>query len=183
MNIERHARIARIKKLSRILRICLTWLGYSLWPFWLLAAVPFVSKGDVTLFLLPSMVKTFPADSLTLVTKIALAVCVIGFVLLMQRLVRNGRDLMGHFSVGDVFNNQAIQNARNALSAAVAIYCLYLIVGIGIAFYLAVPWWVYLIDMILRSLLVALPFFGLLFLLLWVIEIGRDLNEESELTV
>jgi hypothetical protein len=102
--------------------------------------------------------------------------------------------LIGHFHKGEVFNKAAIVHARKAL--------FYALISWGGSLILEVAFWLYKVlftqpilklngaDVAFRldfnidgEIFIGIICFGLMYLLLWALEIGHDLNEESELTV
>ena len=180
MNIEQHERTAHIQKLSRHLCTAFRWLGYLLWLGWpllALAAIPgtgfklkHASAGDIS----PSLI--YP---LQLGAVIGAAI----LLLFLQRFMRRMRDFLQHFSEGKIFNDNTIVAARKALSSAVVLYCLHVASLVLMQFYNAIgnPHAVYTVDP--SPLINGMLFFGLMYLLLWTLEIGRDLNEEAVLTV
>jgi len=179
MNVQQHARIARIKQFSRYLYGALTGVRYLLWVTWPLAVVLalVVDKGHFTLGS-----ATFNEVEVTFLQRILLVAYLSAVAVLLLKLTHHFRALIRSFAEGDIFNKGAIGHARNALGYGMATYGLYLgasLVG-----------WVY--NLIQHSpasiavngdFLVWLMFFGLMFVLLWALEIGCDLHEESELTI
>ncbi len=123
----------------------------------------------------------------------ALAVALISVVMFFGiKIMSHFRDLMQYFHQGEIFNSEAIVHARKALFNA------FLIWGINLALQFGV-WLCTLANVLLPNtgakqglkvtvgfdsgIFLGLIFFGLMYLLLWALEIGRDLNEESELTI
>lgn len=180
MNVQQHARIARIKQFSRYLYVCLTWMRYLLMVMWPLMVIFVVvsSRGQFT------FLGGVPIDAVdvTLLQRIGVAIFLSVFFFLTLQLVFHFRELIRHFSNGDIFNKKAIDHARKALWYGLLIYGSYVAS-------LAVNWFYNVtksspvnIQVNLDFILV-LMFFGLMYILLWALEIGCDLNEESELTI
>ena len=181
MNVQRHERIAQIKQFSRYLYVCLTWIRYFLWVTWpLMAAViifSFGSKANITL----GNVRVDDVE-LTIAQRVLLVAFVSAFFFLALQLANHFRELIRYFSEGDIFNKQAIDHARKALLSGLIMYGLYLCASLG--------GWVYTVMQsspisvsMNGDFIFGLMFFGLMYVLLWALEIGCDLNEESELTI
>lgn len=179
MNVQQHERIARIKQISGYLYVCLTWIRYALWVFWPLIAVIFF-MGEKANFTIGVM----QADDveLTLFLRLLLVTTTSIFLFLTLKLVHHFRSLIKHFTEGDIFNKTAIDHARKALLNGLVIYGLYMGSVILSWFYGATQTAQVSID-INANFIIALMFFGLMYVLLWALEIGCDLNEESELTI
>lgn len=182
MDIQQHARTAQIKKLSRSLCTFLTWIGILIWFLWPLVLVPLFA--DVRLS--PGARNVGPGlqlGVLSLPVRIAMMVGIALFIYFVQQTVLHARMLMLHFSQGEIFNVEAVKSARSALSNALVVFWLNVACQIAVMFlqasHAAHP--VYRINP--ESLIYGFLFFGLMYVLLWALEIGRDLNEESVLTV
>jgi hypothetical protein len=184
MNIQQHERITRIKKLSRCLYLVLTGLQYLilvLWPLMVFFAVT-GTHGELTFIGGVSL----DAADLTYLQRGLIAAFLSVFFFLTIKVTYHFRQLISHFARGDIFNKNAIEHARKALLHALLFY--------GFSFVSALIEWVYFyiadqavdkhIPVIINGdLLTGLIFFGLMYILLWALEIGCDLNEESELTI
>jgi hypothetical protein len=187
MNVQQHARIARIKQFSRYLYVCLTWIRYLLllgWPasvIFTLAAIIFLDGDAVTLRRVGFAV--FLSAFLSVHLFLALQICF------------HFRELIRYFSKGDIFNKEAVYRARKALWYALLLYGIYIakVIVVQALLYIS-PVDVSSIDIppvtvsimnILSSFdfIWTLMIFGLMYILLWALEIGCDLNEESELTI
>lgn len=181
MNIQQHERIARIKKVSRYLYLFLTAIRYFFWAIWPLALV-------VALFLDATGSIKYIGDlevklvDLSFPQRIVLAIFISVFFFFELRVIHYCRELTRHFANGDIFNKKAIAHARKALLNALVIY--------GVQLSCTLAYWGYsyiknpaeplVIDL---DYVFAFMLFGLIYVLLWVLEIGCDLNEESELTI
>lgn len=179
MNVQQHERIARIKQFSRYLYVCLTWIRYFLWVMWPLVAVVFLFGDKATLTI--GVIQIEDAE-LSIVQRILMVAFVSVFMFLALKLVYHFRELIRHFSDGDIFNKQAIDQARKALLSGLVIYGLYLSTLLGSWIYSATQSAQTMVSVNADFILV-LMFFGLMYVLLWALEIGCDLNEESELTI
>ncbi len=181
MNIQQHARIARIKQFSRYLYLALSGLRYVLWGLWPLfvAAMMFGNKLQINMGEM-HMNDVEPS----LLQRVLLVVGLSAFMFVAIKITFHFRELIRHFSEGDIFNKVAIDHARKALFNGLMLYGLYVLTVLG-------SWgWVIQQSSSMSvnvnvdvSFIFALMFFGLMYVLLWALEIGSDLNEESELTI
>lgn len=179
MNIQQHERIARIKQFSRYLYLCLSAARYVLWGTWIIGLVVIftATKGNLTIGS-----SSFEGVELTYLHRMGFAVFASVCFFLILKVVLHFRALIQFFSVGDIFNKAAIDHARKALLYGVIIY--------GVCLSVTFMSWVFEIVRNYPSsihldgnFIVGLIFFGLMYVLLWALEIGCDLNEESELTI
>lgn len=177
MNIQQHERIARIKQISGYLYVGLTWVRYLLWAMCPLIAgvVLFGSKGTVVL----GDVQMSAAE-LTMVQRVLLLTVIAPILFFLLKVVHHFRALMRYFSIGDIFNKKAIDHARKALQHSFGIFAVHIVSSIVMSayFYTGARHFHISFDYLLGFLI-----FGLMFVLLWTLEIGCDLNEESELTI
>ncbi len=179
MNIQQHKRIARIKQISGYLYVCLTWARYALWLMWPLLAVIFFI-GDKVNFTIGSV--QIDDVELTLFMRLLIVTITSLFWFLILKLIHHFRALIKHFAEGDIFNKTAIDHARKALLNGLVIYGLYVGSALASWFYSA-PQIAPVSVVVNADFILALMFFGLMYVLLWALEIGCDLNEESELTI
>lgn len=179
MNVQQHERIARIKQFSRYLYVCLTWIRYFLWVIWPLMVIVFLFGNKATL-----MIGVIQIDDVELNTiqRMLMVTFVSMFMFFAMKLVYHFRALIRYFADGDIFNKQAIDQARKALLNGLIIYGLYLSTLLGSWIYSAMQGAQAMVS-INADFILALMFFGLMYVLLWALEIGCDLNEESELTI
>lgn len=179
MNIQQHERIAQIKKLSRGLYLALTTTEYLLWVLWplTLAWVWLGTKGTITL-----IDHSIDSASLSFLQRCLIAAVISVMLFLLLKVTRHLRQLMLHFTEGDIFNRKAIDHARQALHHALGIYGMYLLSSIAMAMYVFVTShsFSFFFD---GNFILGLIIFGSMYILLWALEIGCDLNEESELTI
>ena len=179
MNVQQHARIARIKQFSRYLYVALTWIRYSLWVVWPLSVL-IVLTGTNGQFTVGNVQWT--DMEMTVVPRVLLIVFVSVFSFLVLQMTHHFRALIKHFADGDIFNKTAIDHARNALFIGLVTYGLYLSINLVSWIYGATQNSPISVHINAYYILV-LMFFGLMYVLLWALEIGCDLNEESELTI
>lgn len=179
MNIQQHVRIARIKQFSRYLYLALSGVRYVLWVLWPLLVVAMVLGNKMHINVGEMHMKDVEPS---LLQRVLLVGAVSAFMFVAIKIVFHFRELIRHFSEGDIFNKAAIDHARKALFNGLVIYGLYLLVLIGS--------WVWVVQHsagvsvnVDVSFIFALMLFGLMYIFLWALEIGSDLNEESELTI
>lgn len=181
MNIQQHVRIARIKQFSRYLYLALSGLRYVLWVLWPLLVVAMVFGNKMQINVGDMQMKDVEPS---LLQRVLLVGALSAFMFVAIKIIFHFRELIRHFSEGDIFNKAAIDHARKALFNGLVIYGLYLVVMVAS--------WVWMIQQSAGvsvnvnldvSFIFALMFFGLMYVLLWALEIGSDLNEESELTI
>ena len=179
MNIQQHARTIHIQKLSGYLLTPLTCLIYILgiaWP--LLTAAILIGDSNVTFTLGYTKLKV--AD---LSYPLRIFICLllsIAFFFALKGFYQF-RELMRYFKKGEIFNVAAVTHARKTLFNGLVVF------SVGIAHEIA--GWVYKITET-STLSISIPliiygciFFGLMYVLVWALEIGHDLNEESDLTI
>lgn len=182
MNVQQHERIARIKQISGYLYVCLTWIRYPIWLVWplLVGVALFGDKPNFTI--VSTMIDPLV---LSLGLRLLIAAIISAFGLLTLKLIHHFRALIKHFADGDIFNKNAIDHARKALLNGMLIY------GLHMGTVLAE--WIFgavqaahntpISVTVNANFILVLMFFGLMYVLLWALEIGCDLNEESELTI
>lgn len=179
MDIQKHSRTEQIKKLSRKLFSFLTlfkYLLYLCWPFMVFLAF-FFDEGTLKLgdyiFDIVQMGIWFKAFVLVLYA--------IGLYLAI-RLTNSFRLLMKHFMSGRIFTHQAILSMRTALNTGLMFFIM-MIVQKTCGLVLAIMNNMFFYIELEIDFLIAISFFGLMYILLWALEIGCDLNEESEMTI
>src|SRR6188768_3079522 len=128
MNVQQHERIARIKQFSRYLHLGLTGIRYLLWVSWPLMAIVFLFGDKATLKI--GLIQMEDVE-LSIVQRILMVAVVSAFIFLALKLVYHFRELIQHFSNGDIFNKKAIDHARKALLNGLVIYGLYLSTLLG----------------------------------------------------
>lgn len=182
MNVMRHDRIEQIKKLSAAMRKLLTavnWLLWILMPLVVVAIVLGPTHGTVKI----SDGWHIPVGQLSVLQRILLAAVLGAALLVTQRVVHHSRDVMAHFSQGDIFNHATLASARRAIGYGIALVCTDVLREACLAGHQALSAGVWNISEVISTILNGFLFFGLMYLVLWTLEIGRDLNEESELTI
>lgn len=179
MNIQKHHRINQIKSMSQYLYFFLTCIHFLLClaPIFLAWLIFKEGKGNFTY-----LGVNLNIEDLTSLQRILITTHLFILLLFILKTIYHFRELIWHFSKGNIFNRKAIENARKALFSGLFFYVFYLVSLFSI--------WIYLstqqqpISIVIDgSLALGLIFFGLMYVLLWSLEIGADLNEESELTI
>lgn len=187
MNLQQHERIAQIKKLSGYMHTALRCLVSLMWLLWLIVAITILTVDNLTLTLAKTPILL---DEMTYMHRFVALLIISVVTFLCIKIARHFRDLMHYFRRGEIFNSAAIAHARKALFNALLLW--------GMMLATELSHWLYaLIKIFLSgdgrvvnvhftldgSIFLGLIFFGLMYLLLWALEIGRDLNEEPELTI
>ncbi len=178
MDIQTHSRTQQIKRLSRHLYGALSALRYLLHLGWLgIAIVVFIPQG--TLVVGDTAIPVGKDDYL--LKGLILPLYALGLAL-MIKLNHHFRDLMKQYMKGHIFSDQAISSVKGALNTGIAFVLLSWVHVLTAAIYSyssGAP----LDFSFTTEILIALIYFGLMYTLLWALEIGRDLNEESEKTI
>ena len=188
MNVQQHERIVQIKKLSGYMHTALRCLVYLLWLLWFIVAVTIFAGDKLTLTLGKTPILL---DEMTYLHRFFALLIISVMALLCIKIASHFRDLMHYFRQGEIFNRAAIAHARKALLSALVLW--------GMTLAVQLSHWLYALIKIFflpsggevvnvnftvdGNIFLVLIFFGLMYLLLWALEIGRDLNEESELTI
>jgi hypothetical protein len=193
---QKQIRIERIKKISGYLRLLLTGCLYFYPVLILSASLIATFPSSIPDMLLRNLdVETQKSIGERILTAANQDVSArVAFLLFFPPLcapfwfvMRHLRDLMSLYSLGEIFNEVAIDHARRALGITKALVVLGLTVEgfvvIGAFFthqeVLSMPGFSeFVFDFIKASVLI-----GLLQVLFWTLEIGADLNQESELTI
>ncbi len=180
MNVQQHERIAQIKKISGYLCTALTWIGYLFWVFCPLVAIAIFLDTDGVTFLLGDV--KVENVGLTYFHRILLVLLMAVYFFFLIKLTTHLRELIRYFSKGEIFNKDAIGHARKSLFHGLVLFGFYLSTLVAGFVYTAAN--TSEINISLNTGVVfGIIFFGLLYVLLWALEIGADLNEESELTI
>jgi hypothetical protein len=176
MNVQNHARTEQIKQLSGKLRRALGIAGFVLWLGWPLLVVMltllFSGSDKVTLMAVPT-------GSLSIPERLGVALFAAAALLLTQMAVRYTRLLMETFSQGRIFDLDAVRIARKAINCGLGLLAVKVTAEVATAVYtgrIQVPGPA-------LTLFYGFLLFGLLHVMLWALEIGRDLQDESELTI
>lgn len=178
MDLQRHHRIRKIKQWSRYLGRILTVIGYALWLGWPASLLLISGSGTFNLF-----DTKFERSQVSVLTQSVLLVAFWGFLALAQLLVLHIRRLMVHFSAGDVFNQGALDAAGKALRYGIALFVFELVVQSAFMLLVKPRAGSHSIKIPIDELVNGLLFFGVMYVLLWTLEIGRDLHQESSFTI
>ncbi len=178
MNIHHHERIAQIKKLSRYLYLTLTGIQYVLWVLWPLALFSLWIGTQLVIHL----GKPISVGDLSLLQRCLMTVIVSGVLLLLLNVIHHLRQLILYFANGDIFHKRAIDHARKALRNALIIYGFYVLSSLAMWSYIYITHQSFHVSFN-GKFAFGLIIFCLMYVLLWALEIGHDLNEESELTI
>jgi hypothetical protein len=183
MNVQQHERIAQIKKLSGYLCVALTWIGYLLWVFCPLLAIAILAdtSGESRYTFLLGGVTVENVD-LSYLHRILIVLLMTVFFFFLIKLTNHFRELIRYFSKGEIFNKAAIGHARKSLLHGLVVFGFYLSTLIAGFVYTVAKTSAVNISLNI-GVATGFIFFGLMYVLLWALEIGADLNEESELTI
>lgn len=179
MDIQQHSQTAKIKQLSALLFQFLSVIRILLYLGWagILLVLLLVDEGT---FVVGGYFIEIQAEAWTLKLGI-LVLFAVGLVLLI-RIVQTFRRLMHYFRHGEIFNVKAIEQVKFAIHNALMFVALNLTMKF-IGWYLSSDDVVSLLWSLVSSALVIGVFFGVISTLLWALQIGCDLNEESEMTI
>lgn len=179
MNVQRHARIEHIKQLSGHLQRALTFAQYVLWLGWPLifffAYAPEVGNFKGAIGQGPSQ----PFGSFQPYERAALLVNGMAMLALTQLVVLHSRRLMAHFHQGQVFDSQSLSMARKAINCGLGLLGLHVAGQVAAVVYLGK----FHLPGPLLTAFYGFLFFGMLHVMLWALEIGRDLKDDAELTI
>lgn len=193
MNIQDHPRFHNIHKVSGYF-LFLTGFLIVLTPLFglgMCVKVLFTSSGEVGIvwflshcFLQPDFLSLF--EGVTWSLKIFALAAIVLTTVMVEIILFHLNKLLASFQVGDVFNVETLKNAKFAFKANVFISVFYL----GLEF---VGWFLncittqgmpgeafaHLIDSVVDNAV----WLGITLLIIWTLEIGVALHEESELTI
>ena len=178
MNLQRHERIAQIKKLSRYLYLALTGIQYLLCVGCLLTIIWLWAGTEGVV----SLDRSMAIANVSFVQRCLITVIVSVFLSMLLRANYHLRQLVLLFAGGDIFNRKAISHARMTLRHALLIYGFYTATSLSMWGYLSITNQTFKVSLN-GNYFFGLIVFGLMHILLWALEIGCDLNEESELTI
>lgn len=179
MDIQAHERTAQIKRVSRWLFMILSAFKTLMHLGWLAIAwvAVFVDEGALTIGGHELLI-----EEMSLWLKLFILCLFAAGLILTIRITTHFRDLMKHFMQGDVFSLQAIGHVRAALNNGILWFVLALAQECFFWFLASANASTF--DVSLGAeILLAVIFFSLIYTLLWTLEIGCDLNEESEMTI
>ena len=103
----------------------------------------------------------------------------LALLIMTQLVVLHSRRLMAHFNKGQVFDVQSLATAKKAINCGLGLLGLHVIGQVAWAFYLGK----FQLPGPLLTAFYGFLFFGMLHVMLWALEIGRDLSDEAELTI
>jgi hypothetical protein len=178
VNIRHHERIAQIKKLSRYLYLILTGIQYVLWVLCPLALFSLWAGTEGVIHL----DRPINVANLSILQRCLMTLIVSGVLLLLLNVIRHLRQLILYFANGDIFHKRAVDHARKALQTALIIYGFYVLSSLAMWTYINITHQSFHMSFN-GKFVFGLIIFCLMYILLWALEIGRDLNEESELTI
>lgn len=178
MDIQTHSRTRQIKQLSRYLSIALTGLRYLLFlglPG--LVIVAFLPTGTLKIGN-----ASVPLESTGFLLKAVILSLYACGLIIMIKMNHHFRTLMKQFIDGNIFGHEAIAQVRGALNSGIVFFvlsCVHALFGCIYNYSAGAP-----LDISFATeIVIACVFFGLMHTLLWALEIGCDLNEESEMTI
>ncbi|MFZ6719241.1 hypothetical protein [Undibacterium sp. Ji49W] len=195
MQVQKHARIANIRKLSRyflflsIFAMAVVAIGGAAFPFIMMMA----PSGDLTLVAYLAKAVTVNdgfysllQSGITTDLKVIASVVATLFCVLLEFVLIHINKLLTCFYEGEIFNRNAIFHARRAFNLNLILVAGGLVIEIlAIILNYTQPGAGGSGDIghFLGSVLDQLTWIGFFLLLLWSLEIGVDLNEEAELTI
>ncbi|PXX41928.1 hypothetical protein [Undibacterium pigrum] len=195
MQVQKHARIANIRKLSRyflfltVALMAIIAIGGIGFPVFLMT----VSSGDLTVAGYLARAATLDdgffsqlKEGLSLQLKVVAGLVWLAWCTVVWRVLVHINQLLTCFHDGEIFNKKAIFHAKRAFNLNLILVAS----ALGIDFLAIVFSYVYPsaggtgdIGHFLGRVLDQMTWIGFFLLLLWSLEIGVDLNEEAELTI
>ncbi|MBI3726969.1 MAG: hypothetical protein HY254_01390 [Burkholderiales bacterium] len=195
MQVQKHARIASIRKLSKyfiylaVLSMIFIVLGTLLFPF-VLAKIP---SGDLTIagYLAKAAtvddgLSSLLASGISTQLKIAAAMAAFFFSALLFMIIGHLKNLITCFYKGEIFNRQAVFHAKKAFNLKLLLVSAKLVLDfLCLIFSYFYPGSNSRGDIgpFIGGVLDQLALIAFFLLLIWSLEIGVDLNEEAELTI
>ncbi|MFZ6757167.1 hypothetical protein ACO0K9_08090 [Undibacterium sp. Ji50W] len=195
MQVQKHARIANIRKLSRyflflnIFAMAVVAIGGVAFPIIMVTA----PSGDLTLIAYLAKAVTVKdgfydllQSGITTDLKVIASVVAILSCVLLEFVLIHINKLLTCFYEGEIFNRNAIFHARRAFTLNLILVAGGLVIEISaiiLSYTQSVTGGSGDIGHLLGSVLDQLTWIGFCLLLLWSLEIGVDLNEEAELTI
>lgn len=178
MDIQTHSRTQQIKRLSRYLHLALNAVRYVLYLGWAgIAFIAFYAEG----YLPMGNTQVLVEQSDYMLKGLILPIYAVALVIIL-RINFEFRGLMKQYMKGNIFSGEAIGYVKNALKGVIAYVLVYLLQAIiGLVYNSSIGAAVEF--SLIKEVVLPLIFIGLMFTLLWALEIGRDLNEESEGTI
>ena len=195
MQVQSHQRIASIRKVSRYF-LFLSSLALILTPIVAIGAIlaVFLMPGgsmDLGQYLLKNAVVGSDAfdilkSGLTMQMKLLSALGLVVFFGLLWILFKHLNHLLNCFYEGEIFNRKAIFHAKKAFfynCLGTAVYLAGNLVCIVYASIYGEGGHFKAFGYLLAETVDSMIWIGITLLILWPLEIGVDLNEESELTI
>ncbi|MFZ6872031.1 DUF2975 domain-containing protein [Undibacterium sp. Di27W] len=195
MQVQKHARITNIRKLSKYF-LFLTVLAMALVAvggITLTAIIVCSSTGDLTVpaylakaAALGSRIAPFLMDGLSVELKVLAVLGCIFFFGMIEMVLMHIKQLLTCFQQGEIFNKQAVFHAKRAFNinfAFVAIMFLVELLSTAVSY--VYPWngMTGNLEGFFFKSFDQIVWLCICLLLLWSLEIGVDLNEEAELTI
>jgi|GEM_PF-1473131 len=195
MQVQKHSRIASIRKLSKyfiylaVLSMIFIVLGTLLFPF-VLAKIP---SGDLTIagYLAKAAtvddgLSSLLASGISTQLKIAMAMTAFFLSALLFMIARHLKNLMTCFYKGEIFNRQAVFHAKKAFNLKLLLVS----AKLALDFLCLIFSYFYPgsnsrgdISHFIGGVVDQLVLIAFFLLLIWSLEIGVGLNEEVELTI
>jgi len=178
VDIRNNARTQQIQNLSGHLYHALSFLRYILYMGWVgIATLVFIPEGNYWV----GDANIQVASGNFFLKGLILMLYAFG-LLVMLKLNEAFRNLMKQYMKGNIFTEQAIFYVRSALKAGIAVVVISLLHQITGAVYSY--FYNSEIDISFAPQIVAaVIYFALMYILLWALEIGGDLNDESINTI
>lgn len=195
MQVQKHARIANIRRLSRyflflsVALMILIALGGIGFPIFLMT----VSSGDLTVTGYLARAATMDdgffslfKEGLSLQLKIVASLVWVVWSVVLGKILIHINQLLTCFHEGEIFNKKAVFHAKRAFNINLIVVA----ATVGLDFLSILLSYIYPINgntgdigHFLARIFDHLTWIGFFLLLLWSLEIGVDLNEEAELTI
>lgn len=195
MQTERDLRIQKIRSMSTYLLRFMTLVQFGLVFIALLAliALMFTPRGETGIAtVLQHVVEekgvfaTFEESGITTAARWFCILAILYVCIPSVYIVRQVCKLLACFQAGDIFNAKALQHARHAYRvnfyfslSSIVLYLFavtaVLIMATGFQLDFISDWFVATLTMMIEL--------GVMALILWALEYGTDLQEESELTI
>ncbi|MBC3909469.1 hypothetical protein [Undibacterium umbellatum] len=195
MQVQKHARIANIRKLSRyflfltVLTMVIIAIGGIGFPIFLMT----VSSGDLTVaeYLARAAIMddgyfSLLKEGLSLQLKVVAGLAWVVWSAVIGLVLVHINQLLTCFHEGEIFNKKAIFHARRAFNINLIVVASM----VGVDFLSILLSHIYPsngntgdVGHFIARIFDHLTWIGFFLLLLWSLEIGVDLNEEAELTI
>ncbi len=178
MDLQSHSCTHRIRRLSYYLHMVLNGIRFLLYLGWPgIIYVGFFAQGHLPM----GNNSVFLAHDDYILKAVILTTYVVALITMLG-INRAFRQLMRQYMRSEIFSNEAVSHVKATVKGVVAyifIYWLQALIGIVINSSKGIP----TEFSALNEVVVPMTFVGVMFTLLWALEIGRDLYEESEGTI